>query len=119
MSVPLEDEGFWYDHVAAWRDSGLRRPAYCTAHGLALRRFNAWEQYLRPRFRRAEKTPPGEKPGFVPMVVDEPALAPSSLLDSVRPAPIEVLVAGLTVRVPVGVCEATLRRVLVVARGLA
>ena len=119
MSAALEDEGFWYDHVAAWRDSGQRRPSYCAAHGLMLRRFNAWEQYLRPRFRRAEKIPPDEGPEFVPMVVDEPVIAPSSLPDNVQPALIDVLVAGLTVRIPVDVDEATLRRVLVVARGLA
>lgn len=57
VAAAPEDEKFWHDHVAAWRDSGQRRTEYCAARGLPVRRFNAWEQHLRLRFRfRPQKT---------------------------------------------------------------
>jgi hypothetical protein len=43
---------FWHDHVRAWRDSGLRRPAYAQAHGLEPRTFNSWVARLRQMFHR-------------------------------------------------------------------
>jgi hypothetical protein len=48
----------WRAHVSAWRASHLSRRAYCQAHGLALRSFNAWVARLRHAFRRTRKGSP-------------------------------------------------------------
>jgi hypothetical protein len=41
-----------YDHVRAWRASGLSRRAYCQAHRLQPSVFNTWVARSRSVFRR-------------------------------------------------------------------
>lgn len=33
------NQGFWREHSAAWKASGMTKQAYCEQHGLSYRRF--------------------------------------------------------------------------------
>lgn len=118
MSSVTEGEEFWRAHIAAWHRSGQRRPAYCAAHELILSRFNYWERRLRHEFRPPVKREPAEPLTFVPVNIIDPPVAPQSVRVGTSLAVIEVLIAGMTVRVPTDADEASLRRVLLVARSL-
>ncbi len=49
---------FWFEHVRAWRGSGLSRIDYSQRHGLELRSFNQWIARLRHMCHRRRKATP-------------------------------------------------------------
>lgn len=50
-----QKQAYWFDHLRAWRDSGLSQPDYCQRHGLALGNFGYWRQ--RERQAKAQAVP--------------------------------------------------------------
>ena len=63
----------WLAHVEQWRDSGMSKSAYCTAHGLNFSSFRYW---LR-KSRSASVDVPALPPAIVPLPFTLAAKAPS------------------------------------------
>lgn len=81
----------WHGHFKAQRESGLSQNAYCVENGLSPSSFRYWQRQL-------SKKSPGPRGRFV-------SLAPS-------PAPLEVVVGSVVVRVAAGSDLSELRRVV-------
>ena len=124
-----ERREFWRQHIQAWRQGELGRAAYCAEHGLNLQTFNVWVGRLRDEIRptgseqgqSTEGAPARGEAGtetasatFVPVEVAEEA-APEAV-GQPAPAPIEVDVGGVTVRVPAEADAEVLTRVITAAR---
>lgn len=60
-------------HVEAWRQSGLSRPAYCLRHGLNLTTFSRWVRWQTPSVAESA-------PAVIPVEVKREATADASLV---------------------------------------
>ena len=62
-----ERREFWAEHIAAWKDSGQSKWAYCRERGLNASSFSRWSKRLE------ERPPGGEGPRFLPVRLSAPS----------------------------------------------
>lgn len=95
--------------------------AVARRYGINTNQLFLWRRLLRDGASTPAVSADEDGPfSFVPMVPEQPEM-PGSVIAPVRGfgATIEVMAAGMTVRIPAGADEATVRCVLGVLRGLA
>jgi len=98
----------WRKRVERWRDSGQTALEFAAETGVSVHSLRTWSSRLRREGGRKALAPRGRAwPKFIE-VGGAARTAGTSML--------ELVVSDTVVRVPVGFDEATLRRVLAVAR---
>jgi hypothetical protein len=105
QSADPDLERLWRDRLHRWRASGLSARAFCAAQRLPESSFYFWRAELQRRDAARPPTPP-----FVPLHVT----APPPPAPPPPAAPLELLTAGVTLRIPAGFDPALLRAVLAV-----
>lgn len=110
----------WTGRVARWEASGLSATAFAGRERLDPKRLVWWRWKLRTSSPPTPPTPPRPSPlDFLPVRVVEAAPAAVSA-PPIAVSPIEIVLPnGRVVRVPSGVDEAELERVLAIASGVA
>ena len=105
----VERENFWREQVSAWR-ADVERAERAGREAISVREFCRGRGLREPSFYlwRRERSRRGTDAVFAPVPVRPPA-APTN-------APIELEVAGVTVRVLPNFDEATLTRLIAVLR---
>lgn len=98
----------WRKRVGRWRDSGLTAQQFASEIGVSVHSLRTWSSRLRREGGRKAPVPRGRAwPKFIEV---------RGAARTVSTSMLELVVSDTVVRVPVGFDEATLRRVLVVAR---
>ena len=92
---------------------GASATAVAVRHGLHRNQIFAWRRQLRNRAALID----GAMPEFVPVALASPAA--SGMTNTGRSSWIEVIAAGLTIRIGTGIDPGDLRRVLQIVRELA
>ncbi len=103
--LPADKARFWADTIAAFATAGLSVRAFCLARGLEERRFYTWRRNL-GLSPVARPSPASDAParGFVPVRLVSDPLA-------------EVVLPGLTLRVPLSADPAHVARLVAALRG--
>jgi len=96
-----DKRAFWEAHVKDWNQSGLTQTEYCRKHRLERSSFNNWKRRLNP----------SKEPALVRWQASVDANAPGQDC-------IEVRLGRWQVRIPVGIDQGELAKVLTVIGGL-
>ncbi len=98
----------WRDRLARWRESGLTVAVFCRREGVHPVSLYSWRKRLAGDQQRPARTSRASA-AFMPVeiVIDEPASSEPSLASEC-----ELVVGSLVCRVPRGLNDASLRRLI-------